>query len=75
MEKTSVVPYYDIPGTDLQLIDVIWAKMTRDEWRRFLWASCLQYAYRVLDKGEPVKDADKCIVYMTWLRDSFKEGK
>ena len=71
ISKEASPPHYKIPGTTIQLIDVIEAKMSRDEWRRFCWGSALQYAYRVLDKGEPIKDCEKAIVYLTWLKDSY----
>ena len=72
MKKTRVpVPHYLIPGTTLELIDIIKAKMSPAEWRKFCWGSALQYCYRLLDKGEPEKDADKAITYLEW----FKEGK
>jgi len=73
MNRTDREPvsHYLIPGTDLELIDIIKAKMSPAEWRKFCWASALQYVYRLLDKGEPEKDADKGITYLTW----FKEGK
>jgi len=64
--------YYMIPGTDVELIDVIKSKMTKAEWERFCWASALQYCFRVLDKGEPCKDAGKAITYLSWLKESAK---
>jgi len=65
------VSHYLIPGTNLELIDIIHSKMSPAEWRKFCWGSALQYVWRLMDKGEPEKDADKGITYLTW----FKEGK
>jgi hypothetical protein len=62
------VKHYSLPGTNLQVIDVIRAKMTDDEWRKFCWASAVQYTFRLLDKGEPDKDAGKAITYLQWFR-------
>ena len=66
------VDHYLIPGTELELIDIIRAKMTLLEWRKFCWASAIQYVYRLMDKGEPVKDAEKGITYLTWFKESYK---
>ena len=68
-ERTPV-PHYLIPGTDLELIDIIKSKLSPAEWRKFCWASAIQYCYRVLDKGELKRDCDKAITYLTWLKES-----
>jgi hypothetical protein len=69
------VPHYVIPGLDLELVDIIKAKsrVATNAWEFFLWASCLQYLWRYDLKGEPGKDLDKAIVYLTWLKESADE--
>ena len=64
-------PHYVIPGTDLELIDVIKSKMTPAEWRKFCWGSALQYVFRILDKGEARRDIGKAKVYLSWLEESL----
>ena len=63
--------HYLVPGTDIQLIDVIKSKMTLAEWRKFCWGSAAQYVFRILDKGEPGKDIGKAKVYLNWLEESL----
>lgn len=70
MSRVPVSHYRLHPDTNLEVIDIIHSKMTPEEWRRFCWASALQYTFRMLDKGEPDKDADKAITYLGW----FKSG-
>ena len=70
LKRRSPVPHYLIPGTDLELIDIIKSKMSPDEWKRFCWGSAIQYVYRVLDKGEVVRDCEKAITYLTWLKET-----
>ena len=54
MSDRVPVPHYRLhPDTTLEVIDVIAAKLSPSEWRKFCWASALQYAFRMLDKGEP----------------------
>ena len=62
--------HYAIPGTDIELIDLIHAKsrVSTDTWGFFLWASCLQYLWRFDLKGEPSKDLGKAMTYLTWLK-------
>ena len=73
MNRNNPPSHYIIPGTDLELIDVIKSKMTLAEWRKFCWGSALQYCYRSMSKGETEKDCDKGITYLSWLRDSYEE--
>ena len=67
------VSHYLIPGTDLELVDVLRLCLTTAEFQACLWFSLGQYWFRGPKKGDPVNDMDKAIVYATWLRDSFKE--
>lgn len=64
------VKHYEIPGTELELVDIIEAKskVAKDPWEFFLWGSCLQYLWRYDLKSDPVSDLDKALVYLTWLR-------
>ena len=66
-------PHYVIPGTDLELVDVIKAKarMSIDCWEFFCWASCLQYLWRYDIKGDAREDIGKAKVYLNWLEESL----
>lgn len=66
------VPHYRLhPDSDLEVIDIIFAKMSASEWRKFCWGSAVQYTFRMLDKGEDMRDAEKAITYLRW----FKNGR
>jgi len=65
--------HYIIPGTGLELIDIIEMKLTREEWQAICRASLMQYVWRWDLKGEPEKDLDKAKVYLDWLIESVNE--
>ena len=65
--------HYIIPGHDIELIDVLRSKMTKQEWEKFCWASAGQYWFRCLSKGDAVADIGKLITYATWLKNSLEE--
>jgi len=68
-------PHYNIPGTKVQLIDVL--KDAADAylpWDFFLWASIMQYATRWRHRGQPLNDLKKCRVYLNWLIESVEEN-
>ena len=67
------VSHYVIPGTELELIDVLRLCLTTAEFQAVLWASLEQYAFRWWKKGDAVKDLEKLLVYSTWLLESVKE--
>ena len=64
------VLHYQIPGLDLELIDIIQAKakVATNAWEFFLWASCLQYLWRYDLKGESGKDLCKATTYLACLK-------
>ena len=72
-DKNPRPTHYLVPGTDIELIDIIRARMTVGEWQAFCWGSYIQYAYRAPFKGEPGKDANKMITYGEWFRRSVRE--
>jgi len=73
MLRSNPPAHYQIPGTDLELIDVIKSKLSPAEWQAFCWASLIQYAYRCLTKGEAIKDIGKMTTYGAWLAESVAE--
>lgn len=67
--------HYNVPGTKVQLIDVLKeAALDYDPWDFFLWASVMQYAFRWRYKGSPLNDLKKCRVYLNWLIESVEEN-
>jgi hypothetical protein len=67
--------HYNIPGTTVQLIDVLKAAaLDYDPWDFFLWSSMLQYAFRWRHKGTPLDYLRKCRVYLDWLIESLEEN-
>lgn len=74
MSERVPVLHYAIPGTELEVIDLIRAKarVATDCWEFFLWASAIQYIFRYDVKGEPVNDLGKALVYLGWLSDAVK---
>jgi hypothetical protein len=67
--------HYCIPGSDLEVIDLIYAysKVFNNAWEFFMFASALQYVSRAHFKGEESKDLGKAITYLTWWKKSVDE--
>jgi len=66
--------HYDVPGTGVQLIDIIHSAGEQGilrPWEFFLWSSLMQYAFRFWRKGTPYDDLKKCRVYLDWLIDCY----
>lgn len=66
--------HYNVPGTNLQLIDVLRAASYEGalpSWEFFLWSSMMQYAFRFSHKGTPYDDLKKCRVYLDWLIECY----
>jgi len=76
MSRVPVL-HYGIPGTKLELIDILEAKakVSTNVWEFFLWASAMQYIWRFDLKGEALKDIDKAIIYLGWLRQAVAGKK
>jgi len=77
MNRLNSPRHYTIPGTNLELIDILKIKseLFSDPWEFFLWASAMQYLFRYMAKGEPDKDLQKENTYATWLREYRQEKK
>ncbi len=71
--KRPNVPYYKIPGTNLEMIDVLKANLTTGQFQAFLWASAEEYLWRFDKKGPSVSDLEKALVYVRWLKESVEE--
>jgi len=66
-------PHYVIPGSNLELIDVIKANLNPAEYQAVCWASLMQYAYRWNKKGDAMSDLRKMLTYGNWLMKSVAE--
>lgn len=63
-------PHYSVGG--VEAIDIIKAKLTLKEFEGHCRANVLKYLFRYPDKGG-VKDLDKAIQYLSWLRECVQE--
>lgn len=63
--------HYDLfPGQ--QVIDIIRASLTPEEFAGYLKGNVLKYRLRAGEKGEPIEDLGKAAKYRSWL---YEEGK
>ena len=65
MADRRPVKHYMAGG--LEVIDILKAKMTRDQFRGFLRGNALKYLFRFDHKGTPVEDLQKAKTYTEWL--------
>ena len=75
MSKDSKSSYYDQGGHEV--LDIIKAKLTPEQYRGYLLGNILKYACRLNWKSSDYKgqkrDAEKCSIYSKWLMESFKK--
>ena len=55
----------------LEVIDILKAKLTSEQFQGFLRANALKYLFRYDHKGTPVEDLQKAKTYVTWLLEEF----
>jgi hypothetical protein len=63
--------YYDAGG--IETIDVIRAKLTKDQFIGFLMGNVIKYSSRINHKGDPARDAEKCAAYAGWLSEALSK--
>lgn len=73
MNNRVPVSHYLIPGTSLELLDVLKLCLSPGEFQACLWFSLEQYIYRWHKKGDAVNDLEKAVNYLGWLLESVKE--
>jgi len=66
-EDKPHVSHYEVAG--IQPIDYMEASFTAEEYEGYLKGNVIKYLARYRNKGQEVKDLDKAIVYLQWLRD------
>ena len=71
MEKLdrSKNKHYDKGG--VQTIDFIKAKLSPEEYKGYLLGNCLKYLSRLNYKDSAKSDAEKALVYLTWLNEEM----
>ena len=65
MSRDKKAKYYDAGGHET--LDIIRAKLTPEQYRGYLLGNAIKYLCRVNWKGDPVRDLEKAINYITWL--------
>jgi hypothetical protein len=65
MSRDELSGYYDAGG--LELLVVIKAKLTQEQYHGFLLGSVIKYAGRLNFKGDRLRDAEKLANYSNWL--------
>lgn len=58
----------------LEVIDILKAKLTGEQFQGFLRGNALKYLFRYDHKGTPVSDLLKATDYLRWLKESV-EGR
>ncbi len=71
MSKDKKSSYYDAGG--IEVIDVIKAKLTREQYRGYLLGNALKYSMRMMHKTpeNPLRDAEKAANYSQWLAEAM----
>jgi len=69
--KRQPVSHYMAGG--LEVIDILKAKLTKEEFRGFCRANALKYIFRAPHKGFEVDDLYKAETYTRWLREDIIE--
>ena len=65
--------YYDTGG--IEVIEIIKAKLTPDQYRGYLLGNVLKYACRMEHKGHAERDAEKLKMYAGWLSDATEDTR
>lgn len=71
MSERRPVPHYMNGG--LEVIDILRAKLTTEEYRGFCLGNALKYLFRYKFKGTPVEDLHKAETYTRWLREDLEK--
>jgi len=66
------VPHYSAGG--LEVITILKAKLTPEEFRGFLVGNVLKYLFRHEHKGKAKDDLFKAQTYLTWLIEETPDG-
>ena len=61
--------HYD--SGNIQTIEFIKAKLSPEEYKGYLLGNCLKYLSRLNYKDSAKSDAEKALVYLTWLNEEM----
>ena len=70
MTRDDKASYYGAGG--IEVIDIIKAKLTPEQYEGYLLGNVLKYACRMMHKETPIRDAEKAANYARWLHESMK---
>ena len=73
MSRDENAQYYDAGG--IETLDIVRAKLTREQYIGFLLGTSLVYQCRMMHKGQSLSDARKAANYATWLADELEDLK
>lgn len=73
MADRRPVEHYMAGG--LEVIDILKAKMTREQFQGFLRGNALKYLFRFDQKGTPVEDLKKAKDYTEWLLEEVSNDR
>ncbi len=62
--------YYGAGG--IEVIDIIKAKLTPEQYEGYLLGNVLKYTCRMMHKETPIRDAEKAANYARWLHEAMK---
>jgi len=65
--------YYDVGG--IEVINIIKAKLTSEQFEGYLLGNCLKYACRANFKGAKERDLEKLLTYSRLLIENTEKGK
>lgn len=66
-------PHYTAGG--IEVIDILRAKLTPEQYRGSLKANVLKYLFREQHKGSSLQDLKKAQQYLGWLIEHVEEAK
>ena len=64
--------YYDVGG--IEVMDVIEAKLTTEQFRGYLLGNCIKYSLRCNHKGTMDRDVEKLTNYSRLLNNTAQDG-
>ena len=70
MSRDEKASYYDAGG--IEVLDIIRAKLTLEEFRGYLKGNALKYHSRMAHKGTEQRDAEKAAHYALWLAETYE---
>jgi hypothetical protein len=73
MSRDENAQYYDAGG--IETLDIVKAKLTREQYIGYLLGTALVYQCRMMHKGQSLSDARKAANYSAWLAEELDRAK